>query len=182
VESSFLNPQSALSALQLLPGETVADFDAGSGFFTRAAARLVRPGAVWAVDANRELLPRLKNTAELEGLDNIEVVSGSIEHVGGTKLPDHGLDAVIIANSLFACDHKDAVAKEAARVLKPRGRVLVIDWADSFGGMGPHPGHVVSAEAATKLFEAEGFTMAGEANAGLYHWGLLFKKSGRADH
>jgi len=182
VESSFLNPTSALSALQLLPGETVADFDAASGFFTRAAARLVRPGTVWAIDANRELLPRLKNTAQLEGLDNIEVVSGSIEHVGGTKLPDRGVDAVIIANSLFACDHKDAVAQEAARILKPHGRVLVIDWADSFGGMGPQPEHVIRAHDAQALFEAAGFTVSGEAPAGLYHWGLLFRKGRGPDH
>lgn len=167
----------ALAALQLMPGQSVADFDAGSGFFTRAAARLVNPGVVWAVDANRELLPRLRNLALAEGLHNVEVVAGNIERLGGTHLPAGQFDAVIVANSLFAVDHKAAVAAEAARVLKAGGKALVIDWEGSFGGLGPHPGHVVRAAQAAELFGAAGFAPAGDAPAGQYHWGLLFRKS-----
>lgn len=159
-----------------MPGQTVADFDAGAGFFTRAAARLVAPGTVWAVDPNRELLPRLKNLALAEGLDNVEVVAGNIERLGGTHLPDGTFDAVIIANSLFAVDNKPAVAAEAARVLRPGGRALVIDWEDSFGGLGPHTGHVVSKQAAQELFVAAGFKVTNEATAGYYHWGLVLRK------
>ncbi len=162
--------------MHLTPGQTVADFDAGSGFFTRAAARLCAPGIVWAVDANRDLLPRLKNLATGEGLTNVEVVAGNIEKVGGTHLPDKSFDVVVIANSLFAADDKAAVAAEALRLLKPRGQVLVIDWQDSFGGMGPHPDHVVTAAQASSLFEQAGFTAEGSAPAGAYHWGLLFRK------
>lgn len=176
MESSFLNPSAAVAALQLLPGQSVADFDAGSGFFTRATARVVAPGAVWAIDANRELLPRLRNLALAEGLHNVEVVAGNIERRGGTHLPDSAFDAVVIANSLFAVDDKAATAAEAARILKKGGRALVIDWEDSFGGLGPAPEHVVSSKQASELFVAAGFAPAGEAPAGYYHWGLLFRK------
>ena len=176
MESSFLNPQKALAALQLAPGQAVADFDAGSGFFARAAARAVAPGTVWAVDANADLLPRLKSLAAGEGLHNIEVVAGNIEKVGGTHLPADAFDAVTIANSLFAVDDRAAVAAEAARVLKRGGRALVIDWEDSFGGLGPAPADIVTAAEAKALFEAAGFEPAGKAPAGAYHWGLLFRK------
>lgn len=154
----------------------VADFDAGSGFFTRGAARLCAPGTVWAVDANHELLSRLKNLATAEGLQNVEVVAGNIEKVGGTHLPEAAFDAVIVANSLFAVEHKAGVAAEAARVLKRGGRVLVIDWEDSFGGLGPAPHDVVSAAEATKIFKAAGFEAGGSAPTGAYHWGLIFRK------
>jgi len=176
MQSSFLNPSRALSALQLGPGQSVADFDAGAGFFTRAAAREVAPGTVWAVDANHDALPRLKNLAVAEGLHNVEVVAGNIEKVGGTHLPEGMFDAVIIANSLFAVEDKAATAAEAARVLRPGGRALVIDWEDSFGGLGPHPNHVVSSEQAKSFFESAGLECVGEAPAGAYHWGLLFRK------
>lgn len=176
MESSFLNPSRAIAALQLEPGMTVADFDAGSGFFARAAARLVAPGSVWAVDANREILPRLKSLAQAEGLENVEVVAGNIEKTGGTNLKDGQCDAVIIANSLFTTDDRFAVAAEAARVLKRGGKVLVIDWSESFGGMGPAQEHVLEAAAAKELFERAGFAFAGEAEAGAFHWGLLFRK------
>ena len=159
-----------------MPGMTVADFDSGSGFFTRAAARAVAPGAVWAVDANREMLPRLKNLAQGEGLNNVEVVAGNIEKVGGTHLPEAMFDAVIIANSLFAVEDKAAVAHEAARVLRPGGRALVIDWEDSFGGLGPHAKMLVTAAQAKEFFAQAGFADDGKAPAGAYHWGLLFRK------
>jgi ubiquinone/menaquinone biosynthesis C-methylase UbiE len=176
MESSFLNPARALAALQLMPGMAVADFDSGSGFFARAAARAVAPGAVWAVDANRELLPRLKNLAIAEGLNNVEVVAGNIEKPGGTQLSGGMFDAVIIANSLFAVEDRRAVAEEAARVLRSGGKALVIDWAGSFGGLGPAAKDVISAAEAKKVFEAAGFAPAGDAPAGAYHWGLLFRK------
>jgi ubiquinone/menaquinone biosynthesis C-methylase UbiE len=176
MESTFLNPALALSALELEPGMTVADFDTGSGFFARAAARAVAPGVVWAVDANRELLPRLKTLAEAEGLENIEVVAGNIEKAGGTHLPAGGFDAVIVANSLFGTDDRATVAAEAYRVLRPGGKALVIDWEDSFGGLGPAPEHVVSSAQVRELFAEAGFRAAGTAPAGQYHWGLLFHK------
>lgn len=179
MESSFLNPSAAVAALNLMPGQTVADFDAGSGFFTRAAARLVAPGAVWAVDANREMLSHLKNVALAEGLHNVEVVAGNIEKAGGTHLPAGQSDAVIVANSLFAVEDKAAVAAEAARVLKQGGMALVIDWEGSFGGLGPQPEHIVSAKDAAATFAAAGFAPAGDAPAGQYHWGLLFRKSAK---
>lgn len=164
--------------MEILPGMHVADFDAGAGFFTRAAARLVGPGGVvWAVEPQRDLLPRIKNLAEAEGLRNVEVVAGDITRPGGTHLPDGAFDIVLIVNSLFAADDKAAVAEEAARVLKPGGRALVIDWQESFGGMGPHPEHVVSARQASGAFVAAGFRAAGEVPAGAYHWGLLFRKA-----
>ncbi len=159
-----------------MPGQTVADFDAGSGFFARAAARAVAPGTVWAVDANADLLPRLKSLAAGEGLHNIEVVAGNIEKVGGTHLPTGTFDAVTIANSLFAVDDRAGVAAEAARVLKRGGQALVVDWQDSFGGLGPAPKDIVTAAEAVKLFEAAGFEAVGKTQAGAYHWGLIFRK------
>lgn len=176
MQSSFLNPSRAIAALQLGPGMIVVDFDAGSGFFARAAARLVAPGGVWAIDANREILPRLKSLAQAEGLENVEVVAGNIEKAGGTNLKDGQCDAIIIANSLFATDDRAAVAEEAARVLKKGGKALVIDWSESFGGLGPAPDHVIKEAKAKELFERAGFSLAGEADAGAFHWGLLFRK------
>ncbi len=176
-ESSFLNPARALRAVKLHEGQRVADFGAGSGFFTRAAARLVgEAGLVWAVDVHQELLPRLKNLALQEGLHNVEVIHGDVEKLKGSRLPADNFDLVIISNLLFGAEHKDAVAKEAHRVLRKTGRVLCIDWAGSFGGLGPEEGAVVSADHARTLFELNGFNYVEEVPAGAYHWGMLLRK------
>jgi ubiquinone/menaquinone biosynthesis C-methylase UbiE len=177
VESSFLNPQKAVGQASLEEGSTIADFNAGAGFFARAAARAVgESGVVWAVDAHREMLPRLKALATAEGLHNIEVVHGNVERLHGTHLPQEHFDFVIAANLLFMLEHRDALAREAYRVLRKGGRALVIDWKESFGGLGPHPSHVVSAQDARMAFEAEGFVREKEIDAGAYHWGLVFRK------
>lgn len=177
-QSSFLNPGHVVRAARLHEGMRVADFGAGSGFFTRAAARLVgEAGLVWAVDVHQDMLPRNKNLALAEGLRNVEVVHGDVEKPKGSHLPAGNFDAVIVANLLFAAEHRAAIAREAARVLRPGGTVLIVDWKDSFGGLGPHAGHIITAVEAQKIFEAEGFANAQTVPAGSYHWGMLMRRS-----
>lgn len=177
MESSFLNPQTTLDAAHISEGSRVADLAAGSGFFARAAARAVGPqGVVWAVDPNQDMLVRLKNLAIGEGLHNIEVVRGSLEKVGGTKLPDATMDVAILANALFAAEHKEAAAAEAYRVLRRAGRLVLVDWSGSHGGLGPHADHVVTQAQAKALFEAAGFAQPEDIPAGAYHWGLILRK------
>ena len=175
-ESTFLNPIKAVRAAGIHEGLTVADFGAGAGFFTRAAARAASDGVVWAVDINRDLLPRIKNLAAGEGLNNVEVIHGDIEVVGGSNLPADTFDMVILTNVLFSIEHKGECVAEIRRVLKKTGRALVIDWAGSFGGLGPHPDHVVSINKAETLFEDHGFNVIGEIDAGAYHWGFVIRK------
>jgi len=178
-ESSFLNPQAVVAACHISVGSRVADLAAAAGFFARAAARAVgQDGVVWAVDPQQDMLPRLKNLAAGEGLHNIEVVRGTVEKLGGTHLPDNTMDVAILANALFGVADKPVAAAEAARVLRKAGRLLLIDWSDSHGGLGPHPSQVVSAAEAKKIFEAAGFAQAEDIPAGAYHWGMVLRKLG----
>src|ERR1700690_3538174 len=101
-ESSFLHPEGAIRAAKVHEGMRVADFGAGAGHFTVAAARAVgHEGVVWAVDSNPELLSRVKNLSVAEGLRNVEVVKGDISHTGESHLPPDSFDFCIIANVLF---------------------------------------------------------------------------------
>lgn len=177
MESSFLSPQAVLAAAHISEGSRVADLAAASGFFARAAARAVGPeGLVWAIDPNPDMLPRLKNLAAGEGLHNIEVVRGTVEKVGASRLPDATMDVAILANALFSIDNKEAAAAEAYRVLRKAGRLMLVDWTSSHGGLGPHEDHVVTAAQAKAVFEAAGFAQAEDIPAGAYHWGLILRK------
>lgn len=155
----------------------MADLGAGSGFFTRAAARAVgENGVVWAVDIHKDLLPRLKTLAEGEGLKNIEILQGDVEVVGGTHLPDEAFDFVIAANVFFSVEHKHEFIAEARRILKRGGQLLMVDWSASHGGLGPHEDHVVTREQAEKIVTAQGFSIMRDVSAGAYHWGFIAKK------
>lgn len=176
-ESSFLNPHKTLLAAKVHEGMIAADLGAGSGFFTRALAREVGEGGqVWAVDIHRDLLPRIKTIADAEGLHNVEVVHGDVEEVGGTNLPDTHFDFCVASNIFFALEHRGEAVAEIKRILKQGGRALVVDWADSYGGLGPHKDHIFTVNAARTLFEQHGFTYIEEVPAGLYHWGFVVRK------
>jgi ubiquinone/menaquinone biosynthesis C-methylase UbiE len=177
IESTFLSPAEALEAAHLHEGMQVADLGSGSGFFTRAAARLVgESGVVWAVDTNQDLLPRIKNLAQGEGLHNVEVIQGDAEVAGGTHLPRAAFDIVIAANLLFGLEEKHECIAEIRRILKNNGQAIVIDWTGSHGGLGPHPSHVISREEAQKLFEQQHFAFVRNIPAGQYHWGFMVRK------
>jgi ubiquinone/menaquinone biosynthesis C-methylase UbiE len=177
MDEGFLHPTAVLEAAHLHEGMQVADLGAGSGFFTRAAARLVGAGGtVWAVDVHRDMLPRLKNLAAAEGLHNVEVMHGDIEHTSGSNLPAAQFDFCILSNVLFSTEHKKAAVAEVRRLLKKGGRALVIDWSGSYGGLGPVPEQVITARAARELFEEGNLNWVEDVPAGSYHWGFLVRK------
>lgn len=174
---TFSDPQKNIQQFGLMEGMNVADLGAGSAAYTIAAAEYAgTSGKVYAVEVQKELLSRIKNAAKKEGLSNVEVLWGDIERLGGTKIKDASLDAAIVSNVLFQTEDKQGLAEEVKRILKSSGRVLVVDWKESFGGMGPHPGHVVSEESAKKIFEDSGFSFERSISAGDHHYGFVAAK------
>ncbi len=176
-ESLFLNPTKVIEAAGVHEGMQIADFAAGSGFFTRAAARKVEPqGTVWAVDIQQDLLPHIKHLALAEGLKNVEVIHGDVTDQDGSHLPPASFDMVIAANILFVVEDKRGLLSEINRVLKVNGRALLIDWSGSYGGLGPHPKHVVTSDSAQSLCKEGGFSVIQDIPAGAYHWGFMVRK------
>ena len=173
----FSDPVKNVEQCGIQAGQKIADLGAGSGFYTLAAAKaLAATGLVYAVDVQKDLLTKLKNAATKEGLYNIEVVWGDAEKPGGTKLRENSIDLAFICNVLFQMEDKQSVITETKRILVHGGRALVVDWSDSFGGLGPKKEMVVSKAAATEMFEKRGFHLDREISAGAHHYGLIFKK------
>ncbi|MFA5830662.1 MAG: class I SAM-dependent methyltransferase [Candidatus Paceibacterota bacterium] len=169
----MLNPEETIKPLLLRDDSRVADFGAGSGGFTIAATKYVHSGKIYAVEVQRGLLSLITGKIDAEHADNVEVIWGNIEEIGGSKIKDSSVDAVILANTLFQLEDKHATALEIKRVLKNGGKVLLIDWAGSFGNLGPREEDVVSQKSALSLFEKEGFVLQKEIPAGDYHYGMI---------
>jgi len=172
---NFADPKSNVLQLGLREGMKVADLGAGSGHHSIAAAGAVGiDGRVYAIDIQEDVLKHLIDSAHRIGLRNIEMVWGSVDRKGGTKLRDHSMDAAILSNVLFQLDHPKEAVAEARRILKPGGRLLVVDWAGAYGGMGPEPGQVVSERDAEELFITGGFHKLKDFRAGAHHYAIVF--------
>ncbi|OHA81010.1 MAG: hypothetical protein A2675_01040 [Candidatus Yonathbacteria bacterium RIFCSPHIGHO2_01_FULL_51_10] len=177
---SFSDPRKVIVELSIAPDAYVVDFGAGSGAYTFAAAEAASDGKVYAVEVQKELVSTLKREAEKKHLGNVEVVWGNVEEHGGTKLKDESVDLVLICNVLFQAEDKNGVAHEAWRILRHDGRVAVIEWADSFGGLGPHVSQLVKSPDARRMFENERFLYEKPIfDAGAHHHGFITKKRNR---
>ncbi|MEK7578928.1 MAG: methyltransferase domain-containing protein [Patescibacteria group bacterium] len=174
----FSNPEKILKEFQIGEGTHVGDFGVGVGSYALAAAEAVgETGSVYAFDIQKDMVTRLVKTARDEKITNLHVVWADLEEPRGTKLADTSLDAVIVANLLFQIEAKDVLIGEVIRVLKPNGRVLIVDWKESFGHTGPHPDAIVPEKVARPLFEGAGFVFERSVAAGEHHYGLVFRKN-----
>jgi SAM-dependent methyltransferase len=151
------------------------DLEATLGAYTLAMAPLLGSGgAVYAVDVQKELLHKLSVEAKRAKLHNVHVVWGNVEKLNGSTLAAASVDVVVAANVLFQTVGRYTLALEAKRVLRPGGRVAVVEWADSFNNLGPEASAVVPVEEAKKIFAEAGFKFANDFPAGAHHYGLMF--------
>ena len=159
----------------LREGMKVGDFGAGSGHYAHAAAGVVgHEGKVYAVDIQEDVLRHLRSGVRARHQHVISTVWGNIEKPGGTHLRDASLDAVILANTLFQVENRFGLLKEIKRVLKPEGKLMLVDWAGSYGGIGPAPEKVVTEHEAEDFFINGGFHKVKSFRAGAHHYGILF--------
>jgi ubiquinone/menaquinone biosynthesis C-methylase UbiE len=174
----FTNPKENIKHLYVKEGDIVADFGSGAGHYIEELSKQVGPsGKVYAVDIQKDLLLKISNDLNSKNIKNFEIIWGDLEIPEGSKISSGALDSVILSNLLFQVDNKKSVVKEVWRVLKNGAKVLVVDWSDSFGGVGPSPKDVFTEENALRLFSENGFSLLKKVPAGAHHYGLIFIKS-----
>jgi len=174
---TFANPKRNIEQFGLESGMDVADFGAGAGYLAIEAAEAVgKDGAVYVIDVQQELLTKATHLAQEHHLDSISFIHADLEKENGSTLPDESVDAVIVSNLLFQVEDKNAVLLEAYRLLRKDGRLLVVDWRESFGGVGPQPEHVLREEDVHTIAKNCGFTHGDDIDAGAYHYGMIFRK------
>jgi ubiquinone/menaquinone biosynthesis C-methylase UbiE len=169
---AFLTPEQMVKQLYLRPGDRVADIGCGGGAYTVALAHQVGDiGQVFAVDVHREMLHTLADTLERQKIQNVDVVWADIErHI---PIDAYSLDAVVLSNVLFQLANPNLALEHIAKCLKPEGQLLIVEWSDSHGGVGPHGEHVVDQEYAEQLVHKHEFRILKHLHAGDYHYAFI---------
>lgn len=163
-----------LTLLALGEGMVVADVGAGSGYMVPVLATAVgRAGRVIAIDpspaAREHLLERIGG-----GLySHVEVRDGTAAHTG---LPDGAVDRVLWQAVFHELPDRAAALDEARRILKPAGRLVVVDWDPATEHVGPPKSERAAREEAERLAQAAGFDVVGQAAPSPAVWALVLER------
>ncbi len=166
---TWLPPDEVIGALAVKSGETIVDLGTGTGYFALPLARAVSTsGRVIAVDAQTEMLNYLREKVAASAISNIKLVRAEADAI---TLPGASCDLFFLANVWHELpDRADALA-EAKRILKPRGRIAILDWRpDVEPDHGPPLEHRLTPSSALAELIAAGFENPSQRNIGIYSW------------
>ncbi|HEU4343902.1 MAG TPA: class I SAM-dependent methyltransferase [Candidatus Binatia bacterium] len=119
-------PERVIEALQIRPGERIADLGSGSGYFTFRLAKAAGPnGKVYAVDIDRDLNEALAARAKKESFANIEVILAKPDD---PLLPSADVDLIFTSNTYHHLQDRVRYFANLKKYLRPGGRIAIIDF------------------------------------------------------
>ena len=179
-KSSFdlIDTEKFFQELDLQKGISFLDVASGRGTYSLAVSDIIgSQGSVFAVDLWAEGIDMLKTAAQERGIANITAFVSDV----GRRIPveDQSIDVCLMSTVLhdFVDDRIDrGVLNEIVRVVKPTGRLAVMEFKKIDGPPGP-PKHIrLSPEEVADMLDPYGFKKERSADVGPYNYLILLKK------
>lgn len=145
----------AVRALEVNPGDVVADVGAGTGYYTMRLADRVGPkGKVYATDIQPEMLNMLRGRVERANATNVELVLGLPDD---PKLPAGTLDMILMVDVYHELSEPQVMLRRLKTALKPTGRLVLVEFRKEDPKVPIRLEHKMTVAEARAELEAEGF-------------------------
>lgn len=170
---AWQKPDQVVTALGLAKGQTACDIGSGPGYFTLRLARAVGPsGFVFAVDVEARMLQALRDRLDKARVRNVAPVMAVADD---PLLPHNACDLILVVDTYHFFPDRERYLARLRRSLRPKGRIVNIDYHRKPTPIGPPLDHRVARE--TFLAEAQeaGLTLAGEPMFLPYQYFLILR-------
>ena len=169
---AYQKPHEVMEALAVKEGEVIADIGAGSGYFTlRLAKHVGASGRVYAVDVSPDMIRHLNTRVRDAGLTNVSTILAPPDD---PVLPQP-VDRFLIVDVWHHIDDQPGYLAKMKKLLKPGGRVVMIDFHKRELPVGPPLAMKIGREDLIKQMTANGFRVAAEHTFLPYQYFLVFE-------
>ena len=174
--ASYQKPAEVVKALEIKPGEVIADIGSGSGYFTLPLARAVGgTGRVYGVDVNADMIRHLNRRIRDLNVTNVVTILCAPDD---PLLGDRSVDRFFICNTWHQIGGRAKYLELLKKMLKRGGEVIVVDWKKARTPVGPPMELRLAREDAVQGMEAAGFRLAAEQTFLEHQYFLVFRVKG----
>lgn len=175
----LIDPAAILKKGGVIEGMHVADLGCGrTGHIVFSASQAVGDrGVVYAVDILKDVLETVRKRAALEAIHNVETIWADLGSVQGLAIPEKTLDLGFFINVLYHFTDYNVPLMEAARVLKEKGRIIVVDWMKKLSVLGPAEQNMVDFTKVISWARENNFGIQEDAPIGPYHRAIVLYRA-----
>ena len=168
----YQKPHEVMTALDLKPGETVADIGSGSGYFTFRLARHVGDaGRVYTVDVSPDMVLHLNRRIRDLGVKNVVSILSAQDD---PLLSDATIDRFFICDTWHHIGDHPRYLALLRKMLKPGGQVVMIEFKKAETPVGPPMEMRIGRDDLLREIEANGFKLAAEHTFLPHQYFLVF--------
>jgi ubiquinone/menaquinone biosynthesis C-methylase UbiE len=177
--TELINPFKLLERVGIREGQKIVDLGCGSlGHFVFPAAQLVgAQGHVYAVDIQRSVLEHIERRAKEGQFFNVHPVWSDMDVYRATRIDEGSLDLTLLINNFYLSSNRQQMLREMARLTRPHGRVVVVEWKPIASPIGPAVDQRIDQEQVKREMRSPLFEFHDAFEAGPYHYGLIFLRT-----
>jgi len=169
--SKWQKPDAVVRALEVRPGQTIAEIGAGPGYFTLRIAKAVgKKGRILAAEVEPKMIALLRDRLARKKVTNVTPILGL---PNDPLFPEGLADQILIINTFHHFPSGVAYLRGLKRFLKPKGRLINIDFHARELQVGPPVGEKISREAFINMAGKAGYAVVSEHSFLAYQYFLV---------